>query len=92
MEIRGRWEITGHGRDAFARCCGEGSLWARAAPVVSARPEHCRHSALYSQPASPSCTKRDGRTRLFHFFFPSLEVDSDTAYKIEWWCVLRPPW
>lgn len=46
------------------------------------------------QPAGFShCTEEDGRTTLFHFVsFPSLEVASDTAYKIGWWCVLRLLW
>lgn len=90
MEVKGWWEIMGRSQDPFARCWGEGSPRIWAALVFLASPERCSQSSPYNQPASPGCTEKDGRTRLFHFFFsPSLEVDSDSAYKIERWCVLR---
>jgi len=47
------------------------------------------------QPAGFSCLHLDEwQNKAFSFFIspPSLEVDSGTAYKIEWSCVLRPPW
>lgn len=62
---------------------------AQAALVVLTRPEHCRCPTLYSQPASPGSMERE---KPAFPFFPSLEVDCDTAYKIRCWCVLMPHW
>lgn len=71
-------------------CQGEGSPRAWSALVGLARLK--QQQALYNQPSPPSCSQRGGTATLIHFPPSSLEVYSDTAYKIEWWCVLRPQW